>query len=270
MTVSRPPSHLRSVIHLAAALVGSAVLVVACSTSTTDHSGTFDVPAQKLGNGTVSTFVTLDRDGNPTEVGLHFSRAALDGLPTADPAPNQPLTVDLTFPEQASDTVFDHVMLNWNAQGHDPTPLFGIPHFDFHFYMTDMAAQHAIDPADPGFVAAAANAPAPQYVPQDYMMIPDSAVPMMGVHWADGSTPLVPGQFQFTQLVINGSWNGKYTFVEPMITRDWLLTQPTLDQDLKQPKAFQASGYFPTRYTVNYSSDTYTVAFTGLVHHSAS
>lgn len=270
MTVSRPPSRLRSVMHVAATLVGATVLVVACSTSSTDHSGTFDGPAQKLGNGTVSTYVTLDRDGNPTDVGLHFSRAALDGLPTVDPAPNQPLTVNLTFPEQASGTVFDHVMVNWNAQGHDPVPLFGVPHFDFHFYMTDMAAQHAIDPADPGFAAAAANAPAPQYVPQDYVMVPDSAVPMMGVHWADGSSPLVPGQFQFTQLVINGSWNGKYTFIEPMITRDWLLTQPSIDQDLKQPKAFQTSGYFPTRYAVSYGSDTYTVALAGLVHHSAS
>ncbi|QVI19640.1 hypothetical protein KHQ06_25160 [Nocardia tengchongensis] len=35
--------------------------------------------------------------------------------------------------------------MNWNAQGHAPTNLFGVPHFDFHFYMTDMAAQHAID-----------------------------------------------------------------------------------------------------------------------------
>lgn len=270
MTVSPPPSRLRSVIHLAATLAGAAILVVACSSSTTDHSGTFDGPAQKLGDGTISTYVTLDRDGNPSEVGIHFSRAALDGLPTVDPAPHQPLTMELAFPEQASDTVFDHVQLNWNAQGHDPMPLFGVPHFDFHFYMTDMAATHAINPADPDFVAAAANVPAPQYVPQDYVMVPDSAVPMMGVHWADGSVPLVPGQFQFTQLVINGSWNGKYTFVEPMITRDWLLTQPTLDQDLKQPKAFQQSGYFPTRYTVGYDSDVYTVALTGLVHRTAS
>ncbi|BAW08127.1 conserved hypothetical protein [Nocardia seriolae] len=244
---------------------------MACSSSKpADRSGTFEGTAQQLGNGQVSTFVQLDRDGNPVALGLHLTRAALEGLPTADPGPHQPLTLELAFPAQAGATDFDHVMLNWNAQGHDPMALFGVPHFDFHFFMIDTAAQQAIDPADPGFATAAANAPAAQYVPQDYRQVPDSAVPYMGVHWADGSTPLVPGQFQFTRILINGSWNGKYTFVEPMVTRDYLLSKPDVSQDVKQPKAFQTSGYFPTHYELRTGADSYTVALTGLTHHDAS
>ncbi|MGW4351513.1 DUF5602 domain-containing protein [Nocardia sp. NPDC004582] len=211
----------------------------------------------------------LDREGHPSEVGLRFTSSALDGLPAVDPAPDQPLTVSLSFPKQAATTDFDLVMVNWNAQGHEPKPLFGVPHFDFHFFMTDMAALHAIDPADPGYTLAAAKAPAAQYIPKDYVQVPDSTIPMMGVHWADGTVPMDPARFHFTQVLINGSWNGKYTFIEPMMSRDYLLTKPSFIEDLKQPTAFQKTGYFPTKYGVHVDSDTYSIALTGLTHHDA-
>ena len=47
------------------------------------------------------------------------------------------------------DRVLNHVMLNWNPQGHEPPELFGKPHFDFHFDMVDMATMQAINPDDP-------------------------------------------------------------------------------------------------------------------------
>ncbi|WP_425569608.1 hypothetical protein [Pseudonocardia yuanmonensis] len=49
-------------------------------------------------------------------------------------------TLMLDLPDQASATAYDHVMLNWNPQGHDPVVLFGKPHFDIHFDMVDMAS----------------------------------------------------------------------------------------------------------------------------------
>ena len=62
----------------------------------------------------------------------------------------------------------------------------------------------------------------------------------MGVHLIDSSdTSLVPGEYDFNQIIINGAWDGHYTFIEPMITRDWLLTEPSLEQPLKQPRAYQ-------------------------------
>ncbi|MFE3988989.1 hypothetical protein ACFXPR_31300 [Nocardia tengchongensis] len=100
-------------------------------------------------------------------------------------------------------------------------------------------------------------------------MVPDSAFPIMGVHWVDGTVPLDPSQFHFTQILLNGSWDGKYTFIEPMVTRAYLLSDPSLTQELKQPQAFQKTGYFPTRYSVQHDADFYTVALTGMAHHDA-
>ena len=195
-------------------------------------------PSQPLGNGTVKTYVTLNGAGQPTEVGLRLSATAMDGLPQ-DTGPAQ--TVMLAFPDQAARTAFNHVMLNWNPQGHDPAELFGKPHFDFHFDMVDMATMQAINPDDPRYAAEAEHLPEPKYVPQDYVVPPGPPV----------AAQVVPGKYDFQKIVISGAWDGRYTFVEPMITREWLLTQPNTQESLKQPQAYQQTADYrpPTAFT---------------------
>jgi hypothetical protein len=240
------------------------------------NSGTFFGPSQSLGDGTVKTYVTLNDSGQPTEVGLRLTGTALEGLPPTNTDP--PLMLMLAFPDQAKGTAFDHVMLNWNPQGHDPVALFGKPHFDFHFDMVDMATIQSISPADQNYAAKAEHAPEARYVPQDYAVPPGApasaqAVPGMGVHLVDSSdTSLVPGSYDFKQIVINGTWDGRYTFVEPMITREWLLTKPASEQELKQPQAYQKTGYYPTTYAVRVDEQTkeYVVSLAGLTMRNAS
>ena len=166
-------------------------------------------PSQGLGNGSAKTYITLDGEGRPTGVGVRLSRTALEGLPPSG------TMLMLAFPDQAETTAFDHVMLNWNPQGHEPVELFGKPHFDVHFDMVDMAAMHAIDPSDPDYAAKAEHLPEAKYVPQDYAVPPGpppaaQAVPGMGVHWIDATdTSLVPGSDDFQHIVLNGTWDGR-------------------------------------------------------------
>jgi Domain of unknown function (DUF5602) len=246
------------------------------NSATAEKSGTFYGPSQELGNGTVKTYTTLDNEGNPTEVGLRLTPTALDGLPETNTGPSQMLM--LAFPDEAAATAFDHVMLNWNPQGHDPVALFGKPHFDLHFDMVDMATIQGINPDDSDYAAKAEHAPEAKYVPQDYAVPPGppvaaQAVPGMGVHLVDSSdTSLVPGAYNFQQIIINGTWDGRYTFTEPMITREWLLTQPNLEQALKQPQAYQKTGYYPTTYAVHVDqqSKEYVISLAGLTMRNAS
>jgi hypothetical protein len=100
--------------------------------------------SQAVGNGTVKTFVKPDPSGQPAEVGLVMSASSMDGLAAEDTIP--PTMVMLGFPPEAKATVLDHVMMNWNSHGHKPAELFGKPHFDFHFYLSDAASVMAIDP----------------------------------------------------------------------------------------------------------------------------
>jgi hypothetical protein len=78
----------------------------------------------------------------------------------------------------------------------------------------------------------------------------------MGLHWVDTTDGLVPGKYNFTQILINGTWDGEYTFIEPMMTREWMLTKQAVHKDLKQPQAYQRTGYFPTTYSVRYDDTT--------------
>ncbi len=253
---------------------------VACSDDDSDTEAapnTFYGPSEDLGDGTVRTFTTVDAEGNPTAVGVRLSAASMDNLttavitdPTAPPPPGTMVMID--FPDQASGTVFNHVMVDWNAQGHPPVGVFDKPHFDVHFYMTDMASVMAINPTNPDFAAEAANLPPQQYVPQDYVPDPDGPVPVMGVHMFDSTEAVVPGQYDFTEVLINGAWNGNYTFIEPMITRDYLMTKPTVHEELKQPEAFQKSGYYPTTYDISFDEENqeYVIALGGLTAQTAS
>jgi hypothetical protein len=253
-------------------LAGCSAESTQSSSTTPSDSGTFSGPSQELGSGTVKTYVTLNDGGRPTEVGLRLTPTALEGLPQSG------TTLMIDFPDQAADTAFDHVMLNWNPQGHEPPELFGRPHFDFHFDMVDMATMEAIKPDDAAYAAKAEHLPEAKYVPQDYVVPPSppvaaQAVPNMGVHLVDSSdTSLVPGEYEFTQIIINGVWDGRYTFIEPMITRDWLMTEPSLEQPLKQPEAYQETGYYPTTYAVDVDQQTeeYVVSLGGLTMRDAS
>ncbi|MFC7446399.1 DUF5602 domain-containing protein [Rhodococcus daqingensis] len=263
-------------------------LIVACATLTmaggtrtpVDHVapaadvGVFYGPTQQVGDGTARSFVTLDSTGTPTEVGMRLSEGAMYDLPsTHDGA----ATFELDLPEQASATVFDHATLDWNDHGHGPTGMFDKPHFDMHFYMADKAAVAEIDPASPDFEAKGARLPDPRHLPPHYIpllgpkLVPQAS-PNMGVHWIDVTDGVIPGPFQFTQAFLNGTWDGGYTFMEPMATREWLLTKPNTVRTIAQPQAYQRSGYHPTTFAITFddAADEYVVTMGGMVLRQAS
>lgn len=247
--------------------LAACLTVAACSAAAAgpEDGRTYFSSSRSVGHGAVRTYTTVDTKGEPNAIGIRMSATALDGLPDTG------AMFMLDLPEQASATVFDHVMLNWNPHGHEPEILFGKPHFDMHFYMTDMSAIEEIDPAAPDYADRAAHLPDGKYIPRDYITPPGPlasqlAVPFMGVHWLDATAGMIPGIYDFTQTFVNGSWDGNYTFMEPMMTRAWMLTKPAIREDIKQPLAYQHTGYYPTVYTVRFDQLTqeFDIALAGM------
>ena len=234
-----------------------------------------DGPSQSVGDGKAWTYVITDATGKPTEAGVRISGAALQGLPTESHG-EHPMPMVLTFPSGSATGVLNHVEFYWNPQGHEPPGVWDKPHFDYHFFLTDAASAAAIVPTATDFATKAARIPDAKYIPADFVAPPgkavDNTVPGMGLHWLDSTEPPVPGKYVFTETLINGTYDGMNTFIEPMITRDWLLTKPTLDEQLKLPQAFQTSGLWPTTYTVRYDAakDEYSVALGKFVERTAS
>lgn len=256
-----------------AAMVTS--LLVACGGGGDDGPRTIEGAAQPLGQGSARSWVTLDAQGTPQAVGITLSEAALQGLPTTAAGGHAASEITLKLPAEAAATGIDHIEIDWNPQGHEPDPIYGVAHFDFHFYLITQAQQQAIVPSDPAYATKAARLPAATYVPTGYVPPPGdpvaNTVPQMGIHWVDPSSPEFNGK-PFTSTFIYGSYDGRFTFVEPMVTKAFLDSKPDFVHDVAQPSRVAFSGYYPSRYRVSYdaSAKVYRIVLDGLVRRDAS
>lgn len=211
---------------------------------------TFYGPQVQIGNGHVRTWINVTHSGRPLAIGLEMTAGALTNLPE-DANDHMAATWHLKFHQKAHEvTPFDHLMMNWNVMGHEPPPIYGLPHFDFHFYKVSM--EEVMNTTDP---AKFAILPPPDYIPPMYFN-PGGGVPMMGTHWIDLLSPEVqapgsPNWAAFTHTMIYGSYDGKVTFVEPMITRAFLQSGVTVQKWYRQPQLFApANTYYPQRYNI--------------------
>ena len=212
-------------------------------------------PAVSFGNGEVRAWVSEDPSGNPKAVGISLSEAALNSVPSENHE------YILTFDPSSATHFYKFVSLNWSAHGHIPTNVYDITHFDVHFFTIEQAERMMIGSNGSEEIIVA---PASKYIPSSYELTIGGA-PMMGAHWFDMLGPEFNGS-TFNKTFIWGSNNGQFVFLEPMITLDYLMTQPNSVTPLRQPAAFQQDGWYPKSYTVNYSSSTkeYTIELSDL------
>lgn len=234
-----------------------------------------------VGNGEVRSYVMLDsKTMAPLEVGVAFSERALEGLPTDGAGHHgQPGVVhewSLALPEPFA-TPFQFIDVNWNPSGHEPAGVYDAPHFDFHFYIVSKAERDEIVPANPQYAEQANLLPSGDVVPPFMVQLSppgskpvDAAVPKMGVHWADIRSAELqgllgkPDQFKpFTSTFILGSWNGRFHFWEPMITRAHILAKKMATDaavrdeviPLPVPEAYEKPGAYPTAYRILWDAE---------------
>ncbi len=223
-----------------------------------------------LGEGTARTYVVM-RSGQPAEVGVSMSAEVARGLPT-DHDPTGILMPDghrtfeyvLSMPAE-HETPFQHVTVDWNPAGHEPTGVYYVPHFDIHFYTISNADRMAISPDDPLFVEKAGRHPPSEQIPEGYVAVSDG-VPLMGVHWASREAPELNGM-PFTHTLLAGSWDGRLIFLEPMVTLAFLESRPDFLDGLSMPRTYPGPGRYPTTYGIRWDerASEYRISLGGLV-----
>jgi len=255
--------------------------------------------AQKVGNGMVRVFVALDANGKPLSLGVSMDKEALAGLPR-EPDPKSRCfdkngNGKMDEHECIGDYAFDFILegemakavapfkwvgLNWNAHGHHIPPApppWAVPHFDFHFYIQERAAVRAIRPGTCGELTdcddfkTATKPVASQYMHRDHIDV-GAVVPDMGNHLINSKAPeLQKGGPPFTHTFIFGAYDGRISFLEPMITHAYLASNPNMCAPIKQPQAWQVAGSYPTTYCIRYldKAGRYTVSLEGFVEHAA-
>lgn len=224
-------------------------LLTACKKN--DPNGTngiFSGPEVQVHDGKSRTWIQLNHQGNPERIGVTLTDKALNSVPVNGDGHghNHGGTENnyiLKFHPKGAVLPFNHVGLNWNPTGHEPEVIYGKPHFDFHFYMPTPQEVASIPPYEVDS-SKFKIWPAPDYFPPTYFN-PGGGVPQMGAHWLDATTPELSGA-PFTQTFIYGSYNGKVTFYEPMITLDFLKANSNFSRPIPQPAKVQKTGWYPT------------------------
>ena len=240
-----------------------------------------------MGDGTARAWLVQDGQGSPVALDFTLSPGALDQLPAA--AAGTAFLLDLPG-EAAQKTPFKHIMINSKPRGHEPAAIYGVPHFDFHFFMMPVSEAMQIPPYDQS-PATFDHDPA-AYLPAGYVKSP-GGVPGMECHWLDAASPEFHGQ-PFTETFVYGCYNGHVTFWELMVALSYLKSLPAaLEEDLpepapggktddnpvkyrpkapaadflvKQPAQYETPGYYPTHYSIRPQADgSYQVALSQFV-----
>ena len=236
--------------------------------------GIFRGPEVSVHGGKAWTWIQLAKNGTPEKLAVTLTDEALNSVPIGheDDGDHSGHNMENSYtlklhPKALASTPFNHVGMGWNPMGHEPEPIYGIPHFDFHFYLPKPEEIAAIPPynlAPEKFD----NWPAPDYFPPTYMNFGGGA-PQMGAHWVDVTSPEINGA-PFTQTFIYGSYDGKVNFYEPMITLDFLKNTQSFERSIPQSAKVQKSGYYPTKMLIEKSNGLTHVILNGFVYRQQS
>lgn len=259
---------------LAAATLPLFGLATGCGGGGNDSATTRIVagPTKAVDGGVTSSWAKLDASNQVIEAGLTLPLAAIE---TPSESTHRSATrhagtrhetgpagsfLTLDFPEVVQQTAYlNHFELHWNPNGHEPER-YAAPHFDFHFYgvpMTEVAQVTAPDPV----------APDPSRVPAGYFYAGrEACVPQMGVHAVD-TAEFAPDAAPFRASMILGYYNGKMTFVEPMITRAALLEKQPIEMTIPRPAVLGRVTRYPTHVSITFDSglNAYRCVFTDFV-----
>lgn len=248
----------------------SAAAITSCKkdVGNNNKAETFKGPELQVYSGKAWTTIQTDEKGSPNFVMITVDDNALNSLPVGEDKEGAEFTLQLNG--SANIAPFNHVALDWNPHGHEPTGIYDKPHFDFHFYMISAEEQMAI-PAYEEDSTKFLNYPGEGYMPENY--VPTyGGVPQMGTHWVDITSPELDATNPqpFTQTFIYGSYDGKVIFAEPMITLDFLKNSNNFERAIPIPSKFQQTGYYPTKLRISKHDGVTDIILEGLIYKQAS
>lgn len=220
-----------------------------------------------LFDGDVATWSRFSADGTVTAVGATVQMATVRNAPVAEPHTDEDAeeghqhaethSVRLDLPKTArKSTFFDHLQIDYNPAGHPPAP-YERAHFDFHFYGIDTSEQLAIDCTD-------RTMPPEALVPSGYQVLPPKpesegggCVPEMGNHAIDVNAPELREENPqpFTKTMILGYYGGHLTFLEPMVTKQFLMRRDGFAMAVPVPERLDRSTRYPTSFEAIYDAE---------------
>ena len=241
-------------------LMASALMFSSCKTAeVATPAPNYVGPEQVLGNGKIYSWLRVSADDKPTSIGVTLTKGAYENLSHSTATQ---IVVPLSL-SAFSKTPFDHIFLSFSHSGHEPAGIYDVAHFDMHFMIQRLDERNAIPVYTTATAAKFDNLPVAGSIPPPYFRLP-AGVPGMGVHWANPTSPELNGS-KFTETFIMGSYDGKMTFYEPMITIELLNTKPNITKPAPVPTKFSKAGYYPMKYSIKQVGDNIEISLDELM-----
>jgi hypothetical protein len=245
---------MKSNLNSLVALLGSVILLGSCN----KLKDFLPKPKEKLSiyrgtpvdlwNGKATGWISVSHLGAPVEIGLEITKKALTDLPDTNFS-----VASIPLPARAKElTPFEHIQIEWSAQGHglagaDGPVHFG-PHYDPRFFMQTLEERLQIPVPTDSSAKFDVHPPA-GYMPSNFFP-GRTALPGIGLHWVDFSG--VPG---IRKALILGTYNGEFTFISPIVLAEEMRSGNSSSTAFLQPLYFQESNtYYPTKYNI-YADD---------------
>lgn len=252
------------------AVAGLAIAFCACGseTSQTAEESRSQVAGEcaDAWGAEICTWAVMDGDA-VVEVGATIPLATLEAAPADAPFTWPPTTTAVVpLPAAAEEQRgLTHLTFLWEAMGHPPAT-FLTPHFDFHFYLIPSAERLALECSEP---IKASNLPEGYSMPDEHLppelveitgveTLVGVCVPEMGMHAMSTVEMENPDPFDGTMIV--GYWEETPIFIEPMISRAYLLERQSFD--LTVPAIPGLEGTQPTAFRAEYDAEQDAYRFT--------
>lgn len=233
--------------------VGALLMLAGCTApAAVLPAGTVAGETRSLNGASVTTWARLDAAQQVSAIGATLPLAAVEGASADD---QETTFLRLAFPEAVrQQTYVDHLSLDFNPHGHAPPRIYDVPHFDMHFFGLSSQEVEAIDCSQESGVTA-------EQIPAGYALLPPPkgmCEPKMGFHVVKLDSPeLAPENPQpFTHTMVIGYYAGKFAFIEPMVTRAYLLTRQNFSHAVPKPASLGRSTRYPTTFTATYDAGT--------------
>jgi hypothetical protein len=224
-----------------------------------------------IAGGVASTWARVNGGGKVIWVGLTIPLSMVEDQPEPGTGPEGAVAV-LDYPAVVQETTyFNHAEIHSNPHGHVANPAYAdinrymVPHFDFHFYAIPVAQVWTIPPGPP-------VPPVPaERVPAGYGQ-PAGSVPQMGRHSAPLSEFTATDTWELTMLAgflpavsYQAFGEPHMHFVEPMITREFLLRRENFTLEVPKPAVLGIATQYPTEFVAHYDKelDAYHFVFKG-------
>ena len=231
------------------------ILCFSCKGTDEDLSGIVFSEEVNIESSTAKSFINLDRNGNPASISVEISNEVI-----ASNLLLEDKEYEIPLPSDVDDIPFKGIGLNW-TEGDIESYVYNSPHFGIRFYTISEIQRDRITS---DLFDASYTAPDDQYLPKDYLLLPDSAKPGMGSCWIDIEADEFNGE-AFSQTLIYGFHDGKMTCIEPMITLDFLSRAKNLNSEIKQPEKYEQMAYYPTTYSINVGENKVLITLGGMV-----